>query len=443
MAGITSTFIHRTLQMHSNTAFAAALLAAAASIVGAQPQQRPAIRPLGPVVATSRETFGTIASVRPLSDGRVLVNDVSGRRVVMLDATLSPTMTVADSTSATGTAYAGRFGGLLAYRGDSTLFVDPQSLSMLVIDPAGKIARVMSVPRSQEASALAGGGLGASAFDGRGLVYRAPNRFRMMGGPGAGAPSEQPDTVAIVRVNLATRALDTVAFVKVPKNNMQMTQDDQGRMNIRTEVNPLPTVDDWTVLPDGSIAIVRGRDYRIDWVNPDGTRSSSPKLPFEWQRLSDEDKVAFIDSVKAARERLLASQPAPSAGGGPVAGGMPGGATVVTQMRMTGPDGAVTSTSGGAAQVEFVPASELPDHKPPFFAGAVRADREGNVWIRTTATGTAQGATVYDVVNRGGQLIDRVQVPAGRTIAAFGADGAVYLTSRDGAKTVLERATVR
>ena len=429
------------------TLAAATALASAASLAGAQAQQRPPVRPLGPVVATSGETFGNIAGIRALPGGRLLVNDVTGRRVVMLDKALAHSMNVADSTSATGTAYSGRFGGLLAYRGDSTLFVDPQSLSMLVIDPSGKIARVMSVPRSEEASALAGGAMGAAAFDGMGLVYRASNRIHRMAGMGGvrQAPPEQPDTAAIVRVNLATRVLDTVTFVKVPKMNLQITQDDQGRMTVRSEINPLPTVDEWVVLPDGSIAIVRGRDYRVDWVNADGSRTSSPKLPFEWQRLSDEDKVAFIDSVKAARERLMAAQGSASAGGATAQGGEPppGSGNVVMSMRMSGPGGAVTSTGGGRAQVEFVPASELPDHRPPFFAGAVRADTEGNLWIRTTATGTVQGGSVYDVVNRRGELVDRVQVPAGRTIVGFGPDGAVYLTARNGARTTLERATVR
>ena len=36
-----------------------------------------------------------------------------------------------------------------------------------------------------------------------------------------------------------------------------------------------------------------------------------------------------------------------------------------------------------------------------------------------------------DVIDRSGKLVDRVQVPAGTTIAGFGAGGIVYLGSRD------------
>src|SRR5205807_441585 len=123
-----------------------------------------------------------------LSDGSVLVNDVQARRLVLLDSTLAVKTVVADSTPATASAYSGRIAGLIAYRGDSTLFTDPQSLSMLVIDPVGKIARSMAVPRSRDAMQLVGSATGAPGFDPRGyLVYRASLQFLSMGAPPGGA----------------------------------------------------------------------------------------------------------------------------------------------------------------------------------------------------------------------------------------------------------------
>jgi hypothetical protein len=43
------------------------------------------------------------------------------------------------------------------------------------------------------------------------------------------------------------------------------------------------------------------------------------------------------------------------------------------------------------------------------------------------------------VVNRQGQLVERVQLPAGRSIAGFGPDGIVYLTAREGREVFLEK----
>jgi hypothetical protein len=48
------------------------------------------------------------------------------------------------------------------------------------------------------------------------------------------------------------------------------------------------------------------------------------------------------------------------------------------------------------------------------------------------------------VVNGSSKLIDRVQLPAGRTIAAFGKGGVIYLAVRDGTTGVrLEKASIR
>jgi hypothetical protein len=441
-------------------AFATSL---ALSAAGAQSKglELPPIRQLGAVTATAAEKLGIVNTIRPLSDGRVYVNDPMGRRVILFDAGLQTFTIVADSLGANGNTY-GRAAGLIPSRADSTLLVDPQSLSMLVLDPAGKVARVMSVPSAQDAMSL-GSALGGTVMDSQGrLVYRASPRFEFRGmGPSAGGGPpripEMPDSAAIFRIDLATRKVDTVAYIKTQKIKMNTTQDDNGRITMVSEINPLPVVDEWALVSDGSVAIVRGRDYHIDWVNADGSRTSSPKIPFEWQRLSDEDKVAFIDSVKAARERMGANAPqvATPGGGNQTRNGPPpgmdGGAQVMIFRGPPGSEGGRPNAGGAPGtgtmnvtpQMNFVAPSELPDYKPVFLNGFVRADQDGNVWIRTIPTKAMAGGPVYDVVNRKGELVERVQVPVNRSITAFGPGGVVYLTSRDGMTTKLEKATIR
>ena len=97
----------------------------------------PPLRPLGAIQARSSEPLGAVSTAVPLPGGRVLVNDVLRRRVVLFDSTLANVTVVADSTSATANAYGARGGGLLAWGGDSALFVDPASLSMMVVTPKG------------------------------------------------------------------------------------------------------------------------------------------------------------------------------------------------------------------------------------------------------------------------------------------------------------------
>ncbi len=459
---------------------AALVLATAAAASAQQPNQAaqvPTARPLGATTGTIAEAFGGVQAVRELPDGRVLVNDPTKRRVVLFDADLSKFTVVADSTSATATAYSGRMAGLIPYRADSTLFVDPQSLSMLVIDPKGTLGtRVMSVPKPDDAMSLTGIAFGMPGFDAQGrLIYRPSPRFEMRRGPGgpgggpggggaanggrAGGPPQMPDTAPIVRVELATRKMDTVAFVKTYAPRMQITQLEGGGMSMTSKLDPLPLVDDWAVLADGTVMILRGREFRVDLVGKDGKLVAGPKVAHDWQRMSDEDKVAFLDSTKTAMEKVrAAAQAAMSQPGGMqrametagAAMGMGGGGMPMVSIQMR-PDGGEPPRRGGQGggpnggmqmpTLTFVDPSELPDYKPPFAAGGARADADGNVWVRLIATKPMPGP-VYDIIDKDGKLVDRVVLPAGAAIAGFG-KGSVFLATRNAEGTHLTRVRVK
>src|SRR5574342_573475 len=130
------------------------ILVALLSSATAHAQSLPPVRPLGATVARSTEPMGTVTTAVALPGGKVLVNDILKRRVLLLDSTFTQVTVVADSTSSTANAYGVRPGGLLSYRGDSVLFVDPASMSMLVVNTEGRITRVMSAPRPQDVGFL-------------------------------------------------------------------------------------------------------------------------------------------------------------------------------------------------------------------------------------------------------------------------------------------------
>ena len=89
------------------------------------------------------------------------------------------------------------------------------------------------------------------------------------------------------------------------------------------------------------------------------------------------------------------------------------------------------------------PAGDLPDYRPPFGVGAVRADRDGNLWIRTIPMTATPGGPIFDVVNRDGRMTDRVQIPASYSLAGFGAGRIVYLAVRSAAGVRLSRVQLR
>jgi len=84
--------------------------------------------------------------------------------------------------------------------------------------------------------------------------------------------------------------------------------------------------------------------------------------------------------------------------------------------------------------------TDVPDYVPAFAEHAASADAEDHVWVLTSAI--VDGRPVYDVIDRHGALVDRVQLPAFRTIAGFG-PGVIYMAVKDAHGVVhLERARI-
>jgi len=412
------------------------ILAAVSSVPAQQSQPAPIVRLIAAPDAKSPPALVSPVAVRQLPNGTLLTNDTQRRQVLLFDRDLRTFTIVADSAGGAKNSYGAGAGGIIPYFADSTLLVDPAGLSMFVIDPAGKIARVASVPRSQDAAALGTNTATSPGFDAKGrLVYRGISRVKQVTNGGL-TIAQFPDSVDIDRVDLATRRVDTAAFYKISKTNMIVTQTEKG-VSVGAEINPVQTIDDWAVLADGSIAIVRGLDYHVDVVHSDGALTSAPKIPFDWRPLSDDEKVAVLDSAKRAVERMITN------GGGAAMMAMHGGGGA-SPAGGHGGGGATFGSNGEGKNVpptiKMVSPSALPDYWPPFGQGAAKADADGNLWIRTTAKRTnAIGGPIYDVVDRTGTLIDRVQVPPGRQIIGFGKGGVVYLAAREDGGAWLER----
>ncbi|HXT16301.1 MAG TPA: hypothetical protein VN706_11765 [Gemmatimonadaceae bacterium] len=411
---------------------------------GARAQQAPAIRQIGKLEAVSADSAGlaSVFSAVGLTGNRILVNDVIARRIVLLDSTLGHAVVVADTTSATADAYGQSLASLIGYRGDSALLIVPSTLSMFVIGPTGNIARTMAIPRARDVAGLKPGRWAAPGIDSRGrLIYLGhasglPGVISLSGklqvyADGAPTPIGESllqqlrtsDTAAVVRADPATRLLDTVAWVKTSNYRRGFRADAQGFVTAMTLTpDALPLIDEWTVLPDGTLAIVRGRDFHVDWVDPAGRVTSSPKIAFDWRRVDDAQKRALIDSVVAHWQGQFDEDARQQSGASGSSGRGRGGAEAIPTIALA------ESTA------------ELPDYLPPFSDFSIHPDSEGNVWIRTTTV--VDGRPVYYVVNRSGALVDRVQLPAFREIAGFG-NGVLYMTFEDRTGRVhLERARI-
>src|SRR4051812_8329326 len=135
------------MMIHRTRIAVALALAVAPGTLGAQ--KAPPIREVASPERVSKELLLSVSTVVPVSDG-LLVNDIIAHRIVLFDSMLTHGLVIADSTSATGRMYGIHDGSLIPYHGDSALFIDPGSLSMLVIGPGGRIARSIPVPRPSD-----------------------------------------------------------------------------------------------------------------------------------------------------------------------------------------------------------------------------------------------------------------------------------------------------
>lgn len=403
--------------------------AAGSSTLGAQAKSIPIRTVTAPI--DSKEPFITPPTVRGLPDGRLLVNDQRGKRLVVFDSTLSSFVIMADSASTSGVSYpyTGLINPLMRYTGDSSLMADYEARTYLVIDPSGKIARAMAPVKSGDLMAGSRTWPQNPGADNQGRLIFRGNETRQQ--PKAGDPpiTDTRDTITIVRADFNLRTTDTIGAFSVPRvPGTVFTPLPNGKSAGVMTINAgLSGPDEFAVLSDGTLAIVREHDYVVDWVSPDGAKSSTGKLPFEWVRQTDEMKQARIDSMKRVIDSVSTTRPY----------GM-----VIRYNRATA-EGAPARQDTIIPTVQFAPLTAMADYPTPFRRGQVKTDEDGNLWVLPTTTSLSKGGLLFDVINRKEGLHERVQLPFGYVIAGFGKGGVVYLAKNDAAAKNWTLAKVR
>jgi hypothetical protein len=356
------------------------------------------------IVAESPPVFTNVNmnQLHHYADGRVLVHDVGRQRVVVLDPTLKQETVALDTVRGRDNSY---------------------SLGIL-LDPQGKPGRVIPAPRGLGNLAQAGW---SSAFGLVSSMLRTPD-----------APVS-PDSTLIGAYNADTREVTRLgAFF----NGMRAT--------VSTAPMPpdiFPVSDQMTVMADGSIAIVRVLEYRVEWISPDRTHTVSPRVAYAWKQLSDAERAHVLDSANTARKRVaeerLATWVKDSIA---IATGKLPPRTTAAGARAGQPlQGAAAF---GPRPPVYFPATinQVPSYLPPFAPGNgnVMADADNHLWVRSIDWAAPAGSPItYDVIDRAGALIYRVALPDGRRIVGFGPKGLVYLLGRDAGVIRIERATVK
>ena len=357
-------------------------------------QQQPPTRRLGPPEVELSEPFTRVTSLRALSDGRVLVADGRDRILHLVDFRAGTATKVGREGSGPG-----EYGipqSLVALPADTTLLYDPMNSRLLVILPGGTLGPLLRIPELDPA--IRGP---PRAADARGTLFYEVSR------PVEPGTLYQASKVDIVRLDRATRRLDTLATLQLPERMSTGARQLPGGL-LRSHTNkPLAARDVAAFAPDGRVAIVRAADYRVEWLGPDGARTAGPATPYQRIR---------IDA--AEREAFLASQTRP---GNIIVRGPTGGAPGAAAPR-------AAPIPRGAGSFDDQPA-EWPDYKPPFLAGAATVAPDGRLWVLKTRRHD-DPVPVYDVFDRAGRLVERIAIPPRTRLAGFGG-GAAYLIRTD------------
>jgi hypothetical protein len=326
--------------------------------------------------------FNRISGIRELRDGRVLVADVGQSKVWVLSRDLRTGTQVGRTGKGPG-AYQSA-DGLFAF-GDTTLIYSfdganaVQILPDLTIGRADSIAPLSPVPPAFPPE--------ARAIDATGAIYYAglrPNR----------AAAGTRDSVPLLRRTITGTRADTVAWLRIPVSGMRRAKNADSL--IRSRPDPFEWRDAFTVDASGRVAIIRGDDYRVEYLEAGRvTRGAG-------------EPGARIAVTEADIQRLRDAS-----------------------FTVTTPQGPRTITSE-------------PDHAitpvKPFFPDETRplVDPNGRLWVERSAA-AADTMSHYDVFDRAGKTAFNVTLKDKARVVGFGA-GSVYLTKPVGRQVRLSKA---
>jgi hypothetical protein len=341
------------------------------------------------------EPFTSVAGVRELRDGRVVAIDVRDKVVQIVDFKQGSATKIGREGSGPG-EYALPM-RLLALPGDTSAVYDPLNSRMLLITPEGKPGAFTRI--EQPAPGGGGGfvraGLVAPRFtDAKGRIYWQGSGVQFRDG----APPVESDSAPILRYDRATAKADTVAFVRPPKGNVQASGGG-GRVNMRIGGgNPFTPRDEWAVLADGRVAVLRSPEYRVDWYGTGGKKSGTPNA-FEALKVTEKQKQLWRDSRK-----------------------------LQTAITMT-IDNGNRRASAGPPPADLPEPTGWPDKLPPFLDNSAFATPNGMILVNRTRDADDETPNI-DVLDASGKIVARYELPKNSRLVGTG-NGAIYTVRTD------------
>lgn len=346
----------------------------------------PTIRLTKPL-AEFPDTFDQLNSVLELRDGRLIATDFAG-----------PTVQIIDFARGTHTAIGRKGAGPNEYMmpdrplpgiGDTIFVADPGQNRFVRVTADGRVAGSFPWPPS---TGIGGQFRGA---DRQGRFYFLGSRYGQEAGGGMrraksidAAFAGVSDSAPLIRWDRLKGRFDTLAHLHLAPLAKAGSGGAPGHQVIMSRPQPFGAEDDWAVMPDGRVAVIRAADYHVDWIGRDGRKVASAPNAYRPEKVTAADKARVLQPVRAM-------------------------------------------LSGGT---KFnVPAAKESDYtwpqlKPPFIARFTLVTPEGRIWVQRSVADGAE--PMYDELDERGQVARHYVAPKGARVVGFG-KGTVYLTQPD------------
>ena len=386
--------------MRNRLAIAASLMAISTPLLA----QNVPTRTLSKTDAEFSEPFTQIGGVRELKDGRLIVIDPRDKTVQVVDLKAGTGTKIGREGSGPG-----EYGiplRLMALPNDTTAIGDMLNNRLLLINPNATVGGFVDLNVPPPSGGRSGGGMVMignnmpTASDAKGRMYMQGSPFRMTdNGP------QSADSVPMIRWDRAAGKRDTLAWLRLPQNSNQVTsRGGRGNQQVMVRMGggpPFNGADQMLVAPDGRVAVAHFDPYSIDFVSETGQRVRGQPIKYDKLKISEGHKREWRERQKTA-----------------------------TGLQMTvDNNGRRSATMGPAGQTQD-PEVWGGEFMPPFLGGnnTLSFSNDGYLWVQRT--GPAGQPPTFDVIDRAGNLAQKVVLPKRARLIGFG-NGAVYVARLD------------
>lgn len=367
----------------------------AALMVAAPAFAQVAVRDLPKPAREIEEPFSLISGAIEIKPGQVLAVDGTEASVLLVDFAKGTRTAVGRQGSGPGEYRAPA--GLLRVRGDTIWLIDAMLQRITAFNPDLTPGTAFPLLLLDQSSMTV---LTAPFFSDRsGRVYSSAMKIQAgVGGGGNDFQMSLPDSVGLVRYDPRQAARAEITKLRFPISGKPEISRAGNSMKYTMAFPGFVAADPWAVFPDGRIAIIRGATYTVEFIAPDGTKSTAGRIAYQPVKLTEADqKAEMAEARRAMQEQGKAAQ------------------------KML--------PAGFSMDFELLPPASWPANYPPVAPLSAMAAPDGRLWVKRNMP-FRLGREQWDVIDATGKLVASWRLPAKTTIVAVG-QGVAYTARTD------------